>query len=117
LYAAAPQVSLEALKIISDCTVCLSLFDDECESAGLSKQLEWLAPEHAQVIDILKGAELTDSDTLFARALRNIRQRLLQHGTSEWMLGFIEEVERFFKRQFWEALNNSQGIKPDSSNL
>jgi 5-epi-alpha-selinene synthase len=108
-----PQVSLEALKIISDCTLWFFLFDDECESAGVTKQLEWLAPEHARLIDILKGAELTESDTPFARALQNLRQRLLQHATSEWMLGFTEEVERHFKGQFWEALNNSQGITPD----
>jgi 5-epi-alpha-selinene synthase len=108
-----PQVSLEALKIISDCTVYLFLLDDECESAGASKQLEWLAAKQTRLIDILKGAELTDSDTLFAHALQNIRQRLLQFGTSEWMLGFTEEIERHLKGVLWEALNNSQGITPD----
>lgn len=108
-----PQFSLEALKIISDCTVLFFLFDDECESAGVTKQLEWLALQHARLIDILKGAELTESDTPFARALQNLGQRLLQHATLEWMLGFTEEVERHFKGQSWEALNNSQGITPD----
>lgn len=104
-----PQVSLEALKIISDFTVFFWLFDDECESATLS----WLTSEHARLIDILKGAKLTDSDTLFAHALQNIRQRLLPFWTSEWMLGYTEEIERHFKGVFWEALNNSQKITPD----
>jgi 5-epi-alpha-selinene synthase len=98
---------------MSDCLLWFTLFDDECESAGFSKQLEWLTSEHARLIDILKGVELTNSDTPFARALQNIQQRLLQHGTSEWMLGFTEEVAKFFKGQFQEALNNSQGITPD----
>jgi 5-epi-alpha-selinene synthase len=98
---------------MSDCVIWFTLFDDECESAASNKQLEWLTSEHARLIDILKGVELTNSDTPLARALRNIQQRLLQHGTSEWMLGFTEEVAKFFKGQFREALNYSQGITPD----
>lgn len=108
-----PQVSLEAFQVISDCALWFFLFDDECENIGVSKQLEGLASDHARLINILKGAELTDLDTPFARALQNIRQRLLQDVTSEWMLGFIEEVEKFFKGQLWEALNLSEGITPD----
>lgn len=108
-----PHAPLEVLEICSDFTVWSFLADDELEEAGISKRPESLPLVQARYLDILKGAELTDSDTLLARALRDIRQRLLQHARSEWMLCFTAHIEDFFKGVLWEALNHSQGIRPD----
>jgi 5-epi-alpha-selinene synthase len=108
-----PHAPLEILEIISEFMILMFLFDDECEKAAISKRSEWLAPTHARFVDILKGAELTDSDTLFARALADIRPRLLQYATSEWMLRFTGCVEDYFKGVLWEATNYSQEITLD----
>lgn len=108
-----PHASLEVLQICSDCLVWFTLLDDESEKAEIIKQPESLLLAHTRFLDILKGAELTDSDTPLARSWQDIRQRLLHYATSEWMLRFIGHTEEYFKGLLWEALNNSQGIRPD----
>ncbi|AFZ24839.1 terpene synthase family protein [Cylindrospermum stagnale PCC 7417] len=110
-----PNASLETLKIFNDFMFWGFFADDQFEKAGMSKQPEILEPEHARLVNILKGAEVTDIDTPVARAWRDIVQRLHQfpHATSEWMLRFTKNMEDVFQGVRWEALNNSQGITLD----
>lgn len=110
-----PTISLEALEVITDLLVWYLIFDDQFEKAGTSKQPELLEPEHARLVDVMKGAFLTDDDTPAALTLGDILQRLhqLPHGTSELVLRFTKNLEDFLQGVRWEALNHSQGITPD----
>ena len=110
-----PNASLEAIQILCDYWFWMYTVDEQSEKAGISKQLELLESEHARLIDILKGAEVTDGDAPTARALRDIQQRLhqLDHGTPELMLRFAKDMEDYFQATRWEALNHLQGITPD----
>ena len=92
-----------------------TFIDDQYEKAGISKQPEILESEHARLIEIMKGAELTQVDTPIALAWGDIVQRLNQfsHGTPELMLRFTKNIEDLFQAVRWETLNNSQGIMPD----
>jgi 5-epi-alpha-selinene synthase len=92
-----------------------TILDDEFEKAGISKQPDILEPEQARLLDILKGAELTEVDKPIALAWRDIVQRLQQlpYVTSEWMLYFTKHMEDYFQAVRWEVLNYSQGIMPD----
>jgi 5-epi-alpha-selinene synthase len=113
-----PHASLESLKITCDFMWWIFIFDDQCEEAGTSKQPELLEPEHARLVDISKGASLTDFDTPAALSWGDIQQRLhqFQHCTSEWRLTWAKNMEDYFQGVRWEALNHSQGITPDLAN-
>lgn len=110
-----PSASLEVLEIVSDSLFWFGAFDDQFEKAGISKQSELLEPVHARLVEILKGAELTDVDMPVARSLRDIWQRLhqLPHATSELMLRFTKSMEDYLQAVRWEALNHSQEITLD----
>ncbi|MEG4572472.1 hypothetical protein QUA56_07195 [Microcoleus sp. N3A4] len=110
-----PHASLEALEIFNDFLVWGFIADDQFEEAGTSKQLERLELEHARLVDILKGASLTDSDTPAALTLQDIWQRLHQflNATPELMLRFARDMEEGLQAVRWEALNHTQGITPN----
>jgi 5-epi-alpha-selinene synthase len=110
-----PNACLEALEVLSDFLVWIFIGDDQFEEAGTRKQTELLQEVHARLLDILKGAELTDFDTSAQIALRDIRPRLhqLPHATSELMLRFVKNMTAHLEGVLCEALNHSQGIVPD----
>ena len=110
-----PNVSLKALEILTDFMYWGTLLDDVFEKTSTSKQLEILELEQVRLLDILKGAELTEADMPAAFAWRDIVQRLHQLPcvTLEWMLYFEKHMEDYYQAVRWEALNNSQGIMPD----
>jgi len=110
-----PNTSLKGLKILTNFMHWFTILDDESEKAGISKQLEILEIKQVRLLDILKGAELTELDTPVALAWRDIVQRLHQfpYVTSEWMLYFAKHIEDYFQALRWEALNYFQGIEPD----
>ncbi len=110
-----PNASFEALEVLSDLLVWLFIGDDQFEEAGTKKQTEPLQELHARLLDILKGAELTDFDTPAKIALRDIRPRLhqLPHATPELMLRFAKNMTAHLEGVLCEALNHSQGIVPD----
>jgi len=110
-----PNTSLKGLEILTNFMHWFTILDDESEKAGISKQLEILEIKQVRLLDILKGAELTELDTPVALAWRDIVQRLHQfpYVTSEWMLYFAKHIEDYFQALRWEALNYFQGIEPD----
>jgi len=110
-----PNASLKALEILTDFMYLGTIVDDAYEKAGTSKQPDLLEPEQARLLEILKGAELTDVDTPVVLAWGDFVKRLHQfpYVTSEWMLYFVKHMEDYFQAARWEALNYSQGIMPD----
>ena len=110
-----PNACLEALEVVCDYLVWIFIADDQFEEAGPRKQTELLQELHARLLDILKGAELTDFDTSVQIALRDIRLRLQQlpHATSELMLRFVENMTAYFEGVLCEVLNHLQGSVPD----
>jgi hypothetical protein len=110
-----PNACLEALEVVCDYLVWIFIADDQFEEAGTTKQTELLQELHARLLDILKGAELTDFDTSVQIALLDIRLRLQQlpHATSELMLRFVENMTAYFEGVLWEVLNHLQGSVPD----
>lgn len=110
-----PNTSLKGLELVTNFMHWFTILDDESEKAGISKELEILKIKQTRLLDILKGAELTEVDTPVALAWRDIVQRLHQfpHVTSEWMLYFAKHIEDYLQALRWEALNYIQGIEPD----
>lgn len=110
-----PNACLEALEVVCDYLVWIFIADDQFEEAGPRKQTELLQELHVRLLDILKGAELTDFDTSVQIALRDIRLRLQQlpHATSELMLRFVENMTAYFEGVLCEVLNHLQGSVPD----
>lgn len=110
-----PNISLEALKIFSDCMVLFFILDEQSEDAGTSGQAQILEPQHERLVDILTQREPSKLNTPTELAMRDIRQRLLQlhHIPLSLMLRFAKSVKEYFEGLRWEALNHSRGITPD----
>lgn len=106
-----PDAPLEELQIVSDWTIWLFILDDYFDE--LAKQPNQLADICTKFIDILKGSNVTIREETLADGLRDIRQRLLQKVTPEWMLRFIGRVEECLKSWVWEVTNRVYGITPD----
>lgn len=68
---------------------------------------------HKRFLEILQGAELTSKDVPHGYALSNIRQRILQIGSTEWLNYFVHNVKEYFQGCVQEAAYRAQEIVPD----
>ncbi len=109
-----PNASLTALEIISDYFLWLFIFDDQFEKAGINGEIDRLEAEHDRLVEILKGAELREVDTLAGRTLADICDRLHQlGGMPDLMARFAQNMENYLQGVRWEAVNLHQGVMPD----
>jgi 5-epi-alpha-selinene synthase len=108
-----PYSNLEELKIAHDWLSWVFIWDDQCDLSELKKQPEILNKFHQRYLEILNGAELNSQDTLFCRALIDLRERTLERASIKWFKYFISYLEDYFCGCVQEASNRAKGIVPD----
>jgi len=110
-----PDASVDDLYLMSDLLMWLCIYDDVCDTSSLGKQPDKLSSLHQRLVDVLNGAEVTVEDDKVIQALQDIRQRLIQRTSGEWVERFAHDVEQQLQGYVWEATNRLEGIIPDLS--
>ncbi|GAB1539349.1 terpene synthase family protein [Scytonema sp. NUACC21] len=108
-----PNCELEELKIGNDWLSWVFIWDDKCDLSELKKQPEALKVYRQRFLEILHGAELTNSDIPLTRALYDLRQRTVQKGSARWFRHFLLCFEEYFQGCVEEAKVRAQNIVPD----
>src|SRR5258706_14221974 len=108
-----PHVSLSALRFISDWSIWLLLWDDICGEPGTCDQPRKQAAMHRHLLDILNGADTTDSDYPLAHGLYDLRQRMKGELSVMNMQRIIFAVVDSFYASVWEADNRAHKRIPD----
>lgn len=109
-----PDADFTQLKLLNDWQVWLFLLDDQLDEAHLGKKPELLAAFNVQLLDILKGTDITYHIEPLSFALQDIRQRIIQYKPDGFLLNrFISSIEESLVAAIWEARNRSKGITPD----
>jgi 5-epi-alpha-selinene synthase len=109
----APTASLETLQLLSDWNTWAILWDDVCDRPHLRAQPTHLTRYHAGFLTLLRGTPPIGTESPFADALWNIRQRLLRHANTVQLRQFITHVAEFFSGCVWEATNRAQQCSID----
>ncbi|NEO91175.1 MAG: hypothetical protein F6K56_13380 [Moorea sp. SIO3G5] len=110
-----PDASADDLYLMSDWTMWVFTYDDVCDSSDLGNNPNELSAMNNQLMDVLNGAEVTQQDNNFVQALQDIRQRLIQKTSKEWVERFAHDVDQQFQGYIWEATNRLENITPDLS--
>ncbi|AOX01553.1 hypothetical protein BJP34_20785 [Moorena producens PAL-8-15-08-1] len=110
-----PNASADDLYLMSDWIMWFFTYDDVCDSSELGKNPNELSAMKNQLVDVLNGAEVTQQDNNFVQALQDIRQRLIQKTSKEWVERFAHDVDQQFQGYIWEATNCLDNITPDLS--
>jgi 5-epi-alpha-selinene synthase len=109
----APTASLETLQLLSDWNTWAIIWDDVCDRPNLRAQPTHLMRYHALFLALLRGDTSVRTESPFAAALWNIRQRLLHHATTLRLRQFISHVAEFFSGCVWEAANRAEQRRID----
>lgn len=110
-----PDASTDDLELMSNLIMWAFTYDDVCDASELGKNPDQLSALHNQLIDVLNGADVTEEDNNFIQALQEIRQRLIQRASKEWVERFAHDVEQQLQGYTWEATNRLEKITPDLS--
>ena len=109
----APTLPLEALQLLSDWNTWAIMWDDACDSPDMRSQPERLTMAHTGFLSIFHTNDCTNAKGSLARALQDIRQRIVQQADTARLYRFIYHVEEFFAGCVWEATNRAQQRIPD----
>jgi 5-epi-alpha-selinene synthase len=104
---------LEELKIVTDWSSWLFIWDDQCDMFDLGEKPDLLNSYQTRLIEVLKGDEPNITDVPIAWALSDIRRRILLKASPEWFNTFIQVIENYFEGCIWEANNRAQQQIPD----
>ncbi|AOY81997.1 hypothetical protein BJP36_20925 [Moorena producens JHB] len=110
-----PDASVDDLCLMSDWIIWVFTYDDVCDSSDLGNNPNELSAMNNQLLDVLNGAEVTQQDNNFVQALQDIRQRLIQKTSKEWVERFAHDVDQQLQGYIWEATNRLEKITPDLS--
>ncbi|NET59183.1 MAG: hypothetical protein F6K47_24500 [Symploca sp. SIO2E6] len=110
-----PDASVDDLYLMSDWIIWAFTYDDVCDASELGKNPEQLSLRHNQLVDALNSADVTAQEDNFLQALQDIRQRLMQRTSKEWVERFAYDVEQQVQGYVWEATNRLEKITPDLS--
>lgn len=108
-----PECELEELKIAHDWLSWILIWDDQCDMSEIGKNPQLVKSFHKRFIEILKGARITSQDIPVARALSDLRQRMLPRTDAEWFNHFICIIESYLEGLVEEAANRAEEILPD----
>lgn len=109
-----PNAPLQELEIVSDWNTWLFIRDDQCDESGIGKDPILLARLHDQLLEVLTGRIPGNHDSALAHALHDIRIRILDKASPEWMCRFVHSVVEYFESSVWEAQNRALGLIPDT---
>jgi 5-epi-alpha-selinene synthase len=108
-----PYCQLEELKIANDWLTWMIFLDDYYDISELGKNPVLLKCFHKRLLEILRGAEVTEQDKPFGYALIDLRERTLQRGNTKWFNFFVQALQGFLDGCVQEAANRSKEILPD----
>src|SRR5258708_3796463 len=74
-----PHASLKSLRFASDWSMWLLVWNNICGEPGTCDQPRKQAAMHRRLLDVLNGADITNSDHPLACGLYNIGQRMKDH--------------------------------------
>jgi hypothetical protein len=110
-----PHADREMLQIAADWIAWLFCMDDQCDEAGIGRDLRQLAALHERFVTILEGATPDAHDWGLTRALADIRRRLAARAPAGWLRRFCEQASLYFTANRWETANRQRGIVPNVS--
>ena len=107
-----PRASREALRLTTDWYSLMFLHDDRCDSSGIGKDPARLKLLTDRLLKVFLGSPAKPEDEPLARALADLRRRLLAYGGARWFQGLSEQVIVYFNALKWEAANRAEGTVP-----
>jgi hypothetical protein len=108
-----PATSQQSLQLLADWTTWLFVLDDRCDERSAGKDPAALRANNARTLDILRGTPVRPQDGPLAHALIDLRRRMLERGSAEWLARFIVSVAQALDASVWEATNRAHRIVPD----
>jgi 5-epi-alpha-selinene synthase len=108
-----PECQLEELEIAHDWLTWILIWDDQCDMSDIGKNPQIVKSFHKRFMEILKGAKINSQDIPVARALSDLRQRMLPRADAKWFYHFICTVENYLDGLVEEAANRGENIVPD----
>jgi hypothetical protein len=110
-----PRADREMVQIAADWIAWLFFMDDQCDEAGIGRDLRQMAALHERFVAILEGAAPHAHDWGLTRALADIRRRLAARAPAGWLRRFCEQASLYFTANRWETANRQRGIVPNVS--
>ncbi len=108
-----PRADRTMLQIAADWIAWLFFMDDQCDEAGVGRDLQQMTALHERFLAVLEGASPTAQDWALTHALADIRHRLAVHATDDWLRRFGEHVRLYFTANRWETINRQRGVTPN----
>ncbi|AHY47823.1 Terpene synthase family, metal binding domain [Rubrobacter radiotolerans] len=109
-----PSAPRERLRLVSDWYAWMFFRDDLCDEAELGRRPDLLAAADLRYLGVLRGEEPGEEDGPLARAMRDLRERLLPVVPAAlWMRRFVRSVKEHFDSTLWEASNRVRREVPD----
>lgn len=113
-----PDVPLNELQLISDWYAWMFFRDDMGDESEVGRHPGELSAADGRFLDVLEGAEPTDSDEPLDHALHDLRERLRERLRSRSltdvrMRRFVRTVREHLEATLWEATNRALAAPPD----
>jgi 5-epi-alpha-selinene synthase len=110
-----PNVTLEALQIVTDWCTWLFLLDDQCDEAGIGKDPEQMTQMHTRLLDVLRGVRPGRREEPLTHGLWDLYTRFVAHAPAGWLERFSASVAQYFAANVWEANNRRHGTIPKAA--
>lgn len=108
-----PRADRELLQIAADWIAWLFFMDDQCDEAGIGRDLQQMTTLHERFLAILEGTAPGVQDGGLAHALADIYHRLAKHASDTWLRRFSNHVRLYFAANRWETTNRQRGTAPN----
>ncbi len=108
-----PRADREMLQIAADWIAWLFFMDDQCDEAGIGRDLQQMTALHERFLAILEGAAPDAQDWGLTHALADLRHRLATHASDVWLRRFSNHVRLYFTANRWETTNRQRGTAPN----
>lgn len=108
-----PRADREMLQIAADWIAWLFFMDDQCDEAGVGRDLQQMTALHERFLAVLEGASPTARDWALTHALADIRHRLAVRAPDGWLRRFSEHARLYFTANRWETINRQRSTTPN----
>ncbi|GIH76521.1 hypothetical protein Plo01_29500 [Planobispora longispora] len=109
-----PYAAYHRLRLVTDWCVWLFAFDDVfCETDRHAAEIARAMPRFVTVLDdIQPGRSSLHVDDVFARALLDIKSRIIRYGDADQLDRWCVVTKDYLAAQVWEAANRQDGVVP-----
>lgn len=108
-----PRADREMVQIAADWIAWLFFMDDQCDEAGIGRDLQQMTALHERFLAVLEGASPSAQDWALTHALADIRRRLAVRAPDGWLRRFSEHARLYFTANRWETVNRQLGTTPN----